>query len=1149
MATVDTQSGNNPVQSDDKALQFQADGQDKIDLPSTALIADAQIVRDGNDLLLEAPNGQTAVIEGYFSADPAPTLISPDGSALTPNLVQAFARSPSEFAARETATDESPVGAVEEVKGTATVTHADGTTETLSNGSPIYQGDIIQTDVNGAVNIVFIDETSMAVSENARLAIDEYTYDPSTESGTTNFSVLRGVFVFTSGLIGRDDPDDVKIDTPVGSIGIRGTIIAGEINPGGVSNISVLEGAIVVKNGLGETTLSEQFETVRLGGFDHPMKDIGVLSASEIGSRFSSISSVNASLFTMIDDAAKEQAAQPGQESPVQNAPDSPTTEQNNEPQSSNQPDALQSFDGAPASLSGANTGLPPSSTVSGQPDSGFTGSQPSVTTSSAGTTTSAVAPAPVNHNETSGTQTSQATQQPPPSVIEQSAGNSANGTTTPTTPSAIPLTVGLSYLTDIMQAGTVLGHINNTAGSSSITYNFASGTNTQGYYAFLTNGTGVDIVLTTAGAQALRDSLTTVQLGNFSVVATDTVTGVTGTQAVTVNIHDASAGDLINLDFTSIGSVSVISDTINNNFGYSISAVGDINGDGFDDFIVGNDSSATGNNHSYLVYGSASGVPTSLVTGPYVTTTSGYFSGNYYGESIVAGIGDFDGDGIQDFVVGHWGASVNGFQSGNAAIVSGATAATGDNVQFVNGTNADKQIGYSVTGAGDFNNDGYADVVIGAPGADGQIYLVFGGNDPWSDDLDNTNYLNNPNANEISNAAGVGFGASVAGIGDFNGDGYSDYAVGAPGGDFVKVFWGSSVTTSTSSSTITGVTGTNFGQEIGYLGDINGDGKSDMMIADEEGKAFILYGGSTPSIGETLQINNYEITGGGGIGDFNGDGFDDFAISLSNGTTTNAYVVFGKDGGLNIGSDLSTYLKDPANALELTYSSAGENDDLEFSRVGDINGDGYDDFAIGVPDANQASTGNGGIILVYGREHNETNTVMGTSGNDTLNDDGASAFGQSLRGGAGNDVIGVHNTDFLGVDGGSNTLTGHDTLLALGDLDFTNVGYEKISGIEQLEFSGSGQTMTLTMENIFNLLKTSDNGSLTIENGSGAGNILNFDVATPTGTATNDKITNGLNEVGTGAAEVASDKAGYNEFTIGGYKLYIDQDVTVNVQ
>src|SRR5690606_2307955 len=114
--------------------------------------------------------------------------------------------------------------------------------------------------------------------DNARLAIDEYVFDPATQSGENNFSVLRGVFVFTSGLIGREDPDDVKIETPVGSIGIRGTTIMGHINPDGDSQITVVEGAIVVTNGQGEQTLSQQFETVKLGGFNDPMGEASVLS-------------------------------------------------------------------------------------------------------------------------------------------------------------------------------------------------------------------------------------------------------------------------------------------------------------------------------------------------------------------------------------------------------------------------------------------------------------------------------------------------------------------------------------------------------------------------------------------------------------------------------------------------------------------------------------------------------------------------------------------------------------------------------------------------------------------------------------------------------------------------------------------------------
>ena len=75
------------------------------------------MTRDGDNLVLETSNGETAIVEGYFSAEPSPLLQSADGATLTPNLVDAFSRSPLEFAANDSASDESPVGAVEEVKG------------------------------------------------------------------------------------------------------------------------------------------------------------------------------------------------------------------------------------------------------------------------------------------------------------------------------------------------------------------------------------------------------------------------------------------------------------------------------------------------------------------------------------------------------------------------------------------------------------------------------------------------------------------------------------------------------------------------------------------------------------------------------------------------------------------------------------------------------------------------------------------------------------------------------------------------------------------------------------------------------------------------------------------------------------------------
>ena len=275
------------------------DGQN-VELPNESFVRDANITRDGVDLVLETSDG-TLIIEGYYAAEPTPNLVAPDGITLTPDLVQSFTSGGNEYANAGMGTnDVSPIGAVQEISGEATVTRQNGSIETIGIGTPIYQGDIIDTDESGAVNIIFVDDTSFAVSEDARLSIDEYVFDPSTQSGTSNFSVLKGVFVFTSGLIGRDDPDDVMIDTPSGSIGIRGTIIAGDVDSG---EITVIEGAIVLHDLSGNTiTLSNQYETARFNTVEENIEHIGNLSANEISSKFMSVSTVAADLFSSIQD-------------------------------------------------------------------------------------------------------------------------------------------------------------------------------------------------------------------------------------------------------------------------------------------------------------------------------------------------------------------------------------------------------------------------------------------------------------------------------------------------------------------------------------------------------------------------------------------------------------------------------------------------------------------------------------------------------------------------------------------------------------------------------------------------------------------------------------------------------------------------------
>ena len=298
-----TQSLNETTTANNEpSMTFDAHTEAQIDLPDASYVRDADIMREGMDLVLDGPEGQITV-EGYFAVE-TPPMLSAEGSLnLSPELVNSFAKSAPEYANNGGIFDESPVGSVAEVAGEATVTRLDGSVEAVRLGTKIYEGDVVETGAEGAVNISFTDETSFAVSQNAKMAIDEYVFDPATESGAQNFSVLKGLFVFTSGLIGRDDPDDVHIETPVGSIGIRGTIIAGDVDNG---EITVVEGAIVLKDFDGnEVTLANQFETAKF----QPGKGIdfqGQKAANDVAEKFSSVSKVSPNLFSSINDAAAE---------------------------------------------------------------------------------------------------------------------------------------------------------------------------------------------------------------------------------------------------------------------------------------------------------------------------------------------------------------------------------------------------------------------------------------------------------------------------------------------------------------------------------------------------------------------------------------------------------------------------------------------------------------------------------------------------------------------------------------------------------------------------------------------------------------------------------------------------------------------------
>lgn len=112
----------------------------------------------------------------------------------------------------------SPIGEVTTTRGQTTITRINGKVIRATTGAPIGLGDVLETGAGGAITVGFIDNTSFSMDGNSRIAVDEFVFDPANDK-VQKTSILRSVFTWTSNLIGRANPD---IDTPVGSLGIRG---------------------------------------------------------------------------------------------------------------------------------------------------------------------------------------------------------------------------------------------------------------------------------------------------------------------------------------------------------------------------------------------------------------------------------------------------------------------------------------------------------------------------------------------------------------------------------------------------------------------------------------------------------------------------------------------------------------------------------------------------------------------------------------------------------------------------------------------------------------------------------------------------------------------------------------------------------------
>ena len=423
----------------------------------------------------------------------------------------------------------------------------------------------------------------------------------------------------------------------------------------------------------------------------------------------------------------------------------------------------------------------------------------------------------------------------------------------------------------------------------------------------------------------------------------------------------------------------------------YWIQPAGDVNGDGLADFLLGASHYGPGGTESgraYLILGRSQadwGMRRSL------NQADAIFTGGWahYAGYAIAGGGDVNGDGYDDFIIGSAGYTTRiPSYSGRAYMVFGRPNADWgksfslpDHSDVIfSGVKANDQAGVGVSILGDLNGDGYDDLIVGSPLEDsagenaGKVYL-FLGRPNWPKNVS----LSSADASFVGPHAHKGTGYCVSRLGDVNGDGIPDFIIGSYNdpGEIYLIFgrrnvqeWGQNFSLANADV----IFRSEFGPDAktGFLvadaGDVNGDGYNDILIGagralNGRGKAYLIFGRPTQDWPKQFNLSNADASfigeqpgdevgftkSLGGGGDFNGDGYGDFLIGagLNDQFRENAgkvYLIYGKPTGwernVNL-STVSTYFLG-----EGVESRAG----VAVNFVGDINGDGVDDFVASAP-------------------------------------------------------------------------------------------------------------------------------------------------------------------------------------------------------
>ena len=434
----------------------------------------------------------------------------------------------------------------------------------------------------------------------------------------------------------------------------------------------------------------------------------------------------------------------------------------------------------------------------------------------------------------------------------------------------------------------------------------------------------------------------------------------------IQIQVDDRQAVYPIIIDPLITGSVDTLieGDQPSSQFGISVASAGDVNGDAYDDVIVGApryDLGVFEEGAAFVFYGSADGLS---LTGS--TRLNGDQSASSFGISV-ASAGDVNGDTYDDVIVGAPFYDNGEENEGAAFIFHGGPSGIGTNfITQVESNQTRTDFGLSVAGAGDVNGDNYDDVVIGARFYDfiddpsrmekeGAVFVYYGG----------PNGISSENSTTLrSNQREPQFGVSVASAGNVNGDEYDDVIVGAVdyGMDATKrgaalVYLGSQAGLNTTVSTLLygDNTRSGFGFSVSGAGDVNNDTFDDVIVGAfiGGGAAFVYQGGEdgvNPSASTSIRLNDIEsgmeaVFGSSvsGAGDVNGDDYDDVIVGAAlyeNGESREgaALIYLGSDTGVR--PTTNTIIEGNVEHARFGFSVSG---------AGDVDGDGFSDVIVGV--------------------------------------------------------------------------------------------------------------------------------------------------------------------------------------------------------